>query len=223
MDWDEHAAREEGRVADGLARLPDDSDARQRQLVRVANAAVGAGLARLMQGREEEAHAWFREAAGRYRESYADAPPASWGRCIGAVKMRVLAGDRAGAEDDARWTLAEGAAAASSPIGRYAAALADLVLGRDDDALAAAATLEAEAEDAFPRPVAAALAAVARGDEGAYRPALLAVLRSFETREAYLEDVPVADTVLVLEAFADERSLAVRPSSGLLPPTPRSR
>ena len=44
MDWDEHAAREEHRYEDGLARLPDDPDRRQRQLVRVAMAASGAGL-----------------------------------------------------------------------------------------------------------------------------------------------------------------------------------
>jgi hypothetical protein len=44
------------------------------------------------------------------------------------------------------------------------------------------------------------------------------VLVSFETREAYLEDVPVADTALVLHALARRRGLAaqLRPSA-LLP------
>jgi hypothetical protein len=43
------------------------------------------------------------------------------------------------------------------------------------------------------------------------------VLRSFEERDAYLEDVPVADTVLALEALAERRGVAARPRSPLLP------
>ena len=70
----------------------------------------------------------------RYRESWPDAPPGSWGRPIGAMKSRLIAGDLAGARDDARWALDAGAAESESPIGRYAAALAHLVLGEDDAA-----------------------------------------------------------------------------------------
>jgi hypothetical protein len=33
------------------------------------------------------------------------------------------------------------------------------------------------------------------------------VLESFETREAFLEDLPAADTVLVLQALAERRGL----------------
>jgi hypothetical protein len=43
------------------------------------------------------------------------------------------------------------------------------------------------------------------------------VLESFERREDYLEDVPVADTVLVLQAFAAERNMAADLTSDLLP------
>jgi hypothetical protein len=43
------------------------------------------------------------------------------------------------------------------------------------------------------------------------------VLASFVDRDEYLEGVPVADTVLVLEALAEPRGLAVRPRSPLLP------
>jgi hypothetical protein len=44
------------------------------------------------------------------------------------------------------------------------------------------------------------------------------VLDSFEAREEYLEDVPVADTVLVLQALARERGLAAElRRSALLP------
>jgi hypothetical protein len=44
------------------------------------------------------------------------------------------------------------------------------------------------------------------------------VLESFEEREAYLEDVAVADTVLVLQRLAAERDCAADlPASRLLP------
>ncbi|MDQ4081314.1 MAG: hypothetical protein M3123_00245, partial [Actinomycetota bacterium] len=97
-----------------------------------------------------------------------------------------------------------------------AGALATLVLERDEEAAALAASLAA-VPDAFPRAVADALAALAAGDRGAYERAARETLVSFETREAYLEDVPVADTVLVLQALAERRGLEARLSSDLLP------
>src|SRR5204862_5669073 len=115
----------------GEARLePSDPDSHQRQLTRLGNAAGGAGLALLMEGRRDEAAKWFARAAERYRESFPLAPPGSWGRPIGAIKALVLAGDWPQAEEAAAWTLEAGAAESDSPIGRYAAALALLVLGR---------------------------------------------------------------------------------------------
>jgi hypothetical protein len=217
VDWEEHAEREEGRYADGLGRLPTEPDGRQKQLVRVAMAATGAGLARLMQGRRAEATGWLVRSAERFRESYADAPPGSWGRPIGAVKARVLAGDWDGAALDAEWTLEEGAEASESPIGRYAAVLALLVLGRDEEARPLAEALRREPDEAFLRPVADALAALAAGEGGPYREAVEQVLVSFEERDAYLEDLPVADTVVVLDALAERRGLAAGLSSPLLP------
>lgn len=216
MDWEEHAEREEARYAEGLERLPAEPDPRQKQLVRVAMAAGGAGLVRLMQGRRAEAAGWLVRAAERYRESWPDAPPASWGRLIGAVKARILAGDWEGAAADAAWALEQGPAEADSPIGRYAACLAALVLG-DDDAAAALAEPLLRAADEFPRPVAEALAALAGGDAPGYAEAAACVLESFESRDAYLEDVPVADTVMVLEALARRRGVAAGLSSPLLP------
>ncbi len=217
VDWDEHAEREEERYADGLARLPSDPDGRQKQLVRVAMAATGAGLARLMQGRRAEAVGWLGRSAERFRESYLDAPPGSWGRPIGAVKARVLAGDWEGAAADADWALEQRPDGAPSPIGRYAAVLALLVLGRDEEAGPLADGLQLEPEETFPRAVADALAALAAGDSDAYREAVGRVLVSFEERDAYLEDIPVADTVCVLEALAERRGLAAGLSSPLLP------
>jgi hypothetical protein len=217
MDWEAHAEREEGRYADGLSRLTDEPDARQKQLVRIAMAATGAGLARLMQGRRAEAVGWFARSAERFRESYADAPPGSWGRLIGAVKARMLAGDGEGAETDAAWALEQGPDRGESPIGRYAAVLAFLVLGRDEDATATAAPLVEEPDEFFPRPVAEALAALAAGDGAAYGDAAARVLESFESRDEYLEDIPVADTVVVLQALAERRGIAAGLSSPLLP------
>jgi hypothetical protein len=217
VDWDAHAEREEARYRDGLDRLPDDLDARQKQLVRVAMAAGGAGLARLMQGRSAEAAGWLARAAERYRQSYEGAPAGSWGRLIGAVKSRILAGDWQGGADDAGWALEQAPAESGSPIGLYAAALASLTIGADGDAAQAASSLQDRPEDEFPRPVADALAALAAHDRDAYEAAVARVLESFETREAYLEDIPVADTVLVLEAFATRRGLSAGVRSPLLP------
>jgi hypothetical protein len=168
-----------------------------------------------MQHDEREAAASFAEAARTYRASYEHAPPNSWGRMIGAMKARVLGGDWAGAEEDARWTLDAGAAEADSPIGRYAAALALLVLRRDADARALADALRTERE--FPQRVGDALAYLAGDDPVGYDEAISAVLESFETRDEHLEDVPVADTVLVLQALARRRSIEVTLESSLLP------
>lgn len=217
MDWEEHAEREEERYADGLARLPSEPDPRQKQLVRIAMAATGAGLARLMQKRRAEAAGWFARSAERFRESYENAPPGSWGRPIGAIKARLLAGDWDGASSDACWALEERPEESGSSIGRYAAVLALLVLGRDEEALPLAETLRAEADDAFPRPVADALAGLAVGDGDVYRDGVGRVLVSFEERDAYLEDIPVADTVVVLETLAGRRELTAGLTSPLLP------
>jgi hypothetical protein len=216
-DWAGHVERELERYRDGEQRLPDaaDPDSRQRQLTRMGNAAGAAGLSLLMDGRADGASEWFHRAAERYRESMADAPPGSWGRPIGAMKALVIAGDWAGAEEAARWALELGAADAKSPIGRYAGSLALLVLGRDPDAGLLAGSLR-ERED-FPRDVADALATLAASDRLGYVLAAESVLESFETREEYLEDIAVADTVLVLEALAARRELAAQLSSPLLP------
>ena len=97
-DWEERAARAIERHDDGAARLPEDGDERQRQLTRMGNAAWAAGLSFLMAGRRDEGAAWLVQAAERYRESWPLAPPGSWGRPIGAMKSRLIAGDRSGAQ-----------------------------------------------------------------------------------------------------------------------------
>ena len=213
--WEERASRARERYEDGVARLPDEPDERQRQLTRMGNAAWAAGLSYLMLGRLDDAATWLAQAAERYRESWPDAPPGSWGRPIGAMKSRLLAGDLERARDEARWALEEGAAESESPIGQYAAALAALVLG--DDARAAGLAAGLQGRDDFPGPVADSLAALAAADHDRYDAAIRALLADFDGRTDFLEDVPVADTVLVLQLLAGARGIAVDLESALLP------
>jgi hypothetical protein len=58
---------------------------------------------------------------------------------------------------------------------------------------------------------------IAAEDPVGYVEAVEAVLESFEQRDEYLENVPVADTVLVLQALAGRRDMAAALSSPLLP------
>jgi hypothetical protein len=191
MDWRERYERAAARYAAGETRELDE-----RQLVQLANAAWAAGLCLLMDGDREAAAVWLRRAAERYRESWS---PGAWGRPIGAMKALLIAGDDA--DEAARWALDAGAAEAESPIGRYAGALALLVLGRDEEAREVAATLA----DGFPSDVADALAALAASDADAYSAAVASVRRSFEGREQFLEDVPVPDTALAMDVLASRR------------------
>jgi hypothetical protein len=191
MDWRERYERAAARYAAGETRELDE-----RQLVQLANAAWAAGLCLLMDGDREGAVVWLRRAAERYRESWS---PGAWGRPIGAMKALLIAGDDA--DEAARWALDAGAAEAESPIGRYAGALALLVLGRDEEAREVAATLA----DGFPSDVADALAALAASDADAYSTAVTSVRRSFEERDSFLEDVPVPDTALALDVLASQR------------------
>ena len=214
-DWEERAARARERFDDGAARLPEEADEGQRQLTRMGNAAWAAGLSLLMLGRRAEADDWLVRAAETYRRSWPDAPPGSWGRPIGAMKARLIAGDVDGGRTDARWALDAGVSASESPIGRYAGALAELVLGEDAAAAAIVPTL-ADAES-IPAAVTASLRALAAGDAADYVIAISDLVTDFEERDAFLEDVPVADTVLAFQALAAERGIAVELRSAVLP------
>lgn len=187
----------------------------ERSLVRRGNVAYAAGLASLMAG--ADAGAWFRRASTDWRESW-DAGSAvdAWGRPIGALKASLLAGDDAKVDELARWTLGLGTATASSPIGRYAATLALLVLGRYPEARHVAESLRERAD--FPHDVADALATIAAHDVVGYVEAVESVVTSFEKRDELLEGVAVADTALVLDALARRRDVAQPlPDSPVLP------
>jgi hypothetical protein len=193
VDWRERYERSAARYAAGETRELDE-----RQLVQLANSAWAAGLCLLMAGDREEGSEWLRRSAGRYRESWS---PDAWGRPIGAIKALLIAGDDAG--DAARWALDAGAVEAESPIGHYAGVLALLVLDRDEEAGALAATL---GED-FPGDVADALIALAAHDAEAYAAAAGRMLRSFQQQTQFLEDIPVPDTNLALDVLAERRRI----------------
>src|SRR5579863_7773493 len=200
MDWREKYEQAAARYDAGEGREHDE-----RQLVQLANAAWAAGLCLLMLDDREGAREWLVRSAARYRESWdAGAPPDSWGRPIAAMKALLIADNACDKLSlAALWALDAGAADAESAIGRYAGTLALLVLGRDDEAAGVAATLG----DPFPADVAAALRALAAGEGDAFRAAVADVRRSYENRDGYLEDVPVPDTALALEALANRRKL----------------
>jgi hypothetical protein len=197
VDWREGYERAAARYAAGEGRAHDE-----RQLVQLGNAAWAAGLCLLMDGNRAGAAEWLVRAAERYRESWQEGSE-SWGRPIAAMKALLIAGEDA--TSAAEWALDAGAAEAESPIGRYAGTLALLVLGRDDEAATLAATLV----DPFPSDVAAALRALAAGDDDEFAAAVADVRASYENRDGYLEDIPVPDTALALEALDKGRRLAV--------------
>jgi hypothetical protein len=131
------------------------------------------------------------------------------------MKSRLIVGDHAGARADAVWALDEGAASSESAIGRYAAALAQLVIGEDDEAGTLARTLAGES--AIPPAVTGSLVALASHDGPAYEAAIRSLVADFEARDAFLEDIPVADTVLAVQELAAVRGVDVALTSSVLP------
>ena len=208
MDWQAKLAWAGAEHERRLVAAVGPGEREDLRLAGIAGASWAAGLAALMLVRDGEARDRLRRAADEYDASWRAAPPGSWGRPIAMIRCRLMAGDHEGARADASAAVAAGVLDAPGPIGGYCAALALLALRRDQDAGIVAARI---ADGLEPASVADALGALARADGAAYVAARLAVLRSFEEREAFLEDVRVADTVLVLDALA-----AVR---GLEPPT----
>ena len=216
MDWEAKLAWAVAEHERRLASVAGPDEREDFRLAGIAGSAWAAGLAALMAGRRDEARGWLVRAADEYGTSWLAAPAGSWGRPIAMIRCRLIAGDVEGARGDAEAAIESGARDAPGPIGGYCAALALLVLGHDGDAEIVAARIAGEGLE--PASVADALGALAQADGAAYAIARLAVLRSFEERDAFLEDVRVADTVLVLDALARERGLAPpRLSSPLLP------
>jgi hypothetical protein len=217
MDWEAKRAwaDEEHTRRSAASTPPGERD--DLRLAGIAGASWAAGLAALMSGDDEGAASLLRRAADEYATSWHVAPPGSWGRPIAMLRCRLMAGDVDGARTDAAAAIGAGALDAPGPIGGYCAALALLVTGRDVEAARFADRIEAEGLQ--PVSVAHALGALARGDATSFAAPRRGVLASFEERDAFLEDVAVADTVLVLDALARERGMSLGPlASELLPP-----
>jgi hypothetical protein len=206
VDWNAKRAWAAAEHGARSRRSPADGEREDFRLAGIAGASWAEGLAALMLGERSDAEGLLRRAADEYGASWAAAPEASWGRPIAAMRCRLLAGDEAGLDRDAAATLAAGSGTANGSIAGYATSLALLALRRDDEAHPVARALQGR--DDFVPPVADALVALAAGDKPGYAKACEAVVQSFEQREAFLEDIPVADTALVLDALAAARGIA---------------
>jgi hypothetical protein len=186
--------------------------------MRAAIEREGEGHGASLRGDPVGARVAYGRAIEAYRDSWEAAPAhaKAYGRLVGMLKASVLAG--AGAEEAAYVRAAiDDDAAATSPTAAYARAVAALITGDDDEAARHAEAMGAAPAEPFGR-AAAAIDALARGDGGAYREALTAIVHDFEAREAHLTGVAFADTAAMLETLAAPRGLAARPSSAVLAP-----
>jgi hypothetical protein len=189
-------------------------DGPHAELLREALAAEGPGQRALLAGDDERARAGLHEAVRLYRASWEIAPPASWGRLIGALKAAIIAGDGREQAAFVRANVPDEAATDSAPAS-YALAIAALVEGDDARAGELAQGMRA-GSPAFVR-AADAIGALAVGDAAAYAAAVQAIVEDFAARDEHLTGVPIADTAVMLECLAAPRGLACHPASPLLP------
>jgi hypothetical protein len=180
-------------------------------LLEALDAEAGAQRA-LLAGDAESACQMFEAASRRYRASYECAPPASYGRLVGMLKAAVIAGDASDAADYARGAVER---AESTPTASYVRALVALIGGDGPGAESAAGPMRA-GDAAFGR-AADAVEALARRDAAGYRDASAAIVADFEGREDHLTGVPIADTAVMFELFAEARGMACHPRSPLMP------
>jgi hypothetical protein len=180
-----------------------------------AIAAEGVAHAALVAGDSEAARAAYTDAAGKYRASWALAPPKSYGRLVGLLKASVLAGDATPAAHEVRAALDGDEDAAGSPVAAYVLAVAALILG-DDEAVAPLADRMDPRGGAFER-TATALRALAAGDGSGYAEAVTAIEADFAGRDEHLTGVAIADTAVMLELIAAGRGLRADLDSPLVP------
>ena len=188
------------------------SDEAHRERLREALELEAEGHRALLAGDDVRARDELRAASDRYRASWEAAPPDAYGRLVGMLKAAVLAGE---AQTAARYVHSAVGDEPTSPTSAYALAVAALV-ARDDALAARAAEAMRGGSEAFDR-TADAIAALARGDGGAYADALEAIVADFAAREDHLTGVPIADTAAMLERLAAPRDLAAGLRSPLLP------
>ncbi len=159
------------------------------------------------------ARAGFVDAVELYRRSYELAPPGATGRLIGLLKASVVAGD--GEETAIGYAEPRLQREEDDPPKAYALAICRLIDGAGSELPALADAMRAGSPP-FVR-AAAAIEALADGESARYAEAVTAIVRDFEERRHHVTKVPIADTALMLEVFAERRAMAARPSSPLLP------
>jgi hypothetical protein len=186
---------------------------KHQELLTAAIEREGEAQQRLIEGHLEAAQAEFREVAELYRQSWETAHARAFGRLVGMLKASVLAGGGVAEAAYARAALAD--VDQGSATANYARAIAALIAGDDEDALAWA-TLLSEGTDAFAR-AGEAISGLAAHDETRYAAALEAIVRDFEERSQHLTGVAIADTALMLETLAARRGLAAGIESPVLP------
>jgi hypothetical protein len=190
-------------------------EGQHRDLMLAAIAAEGEAHAALLAGDVGAAKAAYVSAVEGYRESWALAPPRSYGRLVGLLKAAVLGGCAGPAADEVRAALEGDADAPGSPVASYVLAVAALVAG-DDAAVGPLAGAMEPRGGAFER-TATALRALAAGDRDGYASALAAIEADFAARDEHLTGVAIADTAVMLELIAAERGLAAQLASPLVP------
>jgi hypothetical protein len=190
-------------------------DGPHRDLMLQAIAREGDAHRAALAGDRGAADASYADAAGLYRQSWEIAPPRSYGRLVGLLKASVLGGRAAGGAAYARAQLTEEAAGEPSPPAGYVLAVAALVDG--DDAAAERFAGAMHGASAAHDRTAAAIEALARGDEDAFRAALEAIVDDFGARDAHLTGVPIADTAAMLDAIAAARGRGAGLRGPLLP------
>jgi len=171
------------------------------------------GQRALLAGDETAGRAAMLAAAGLYRRSWELASSTSYGRLVGALKAAIIGGDATELAGYARTQIPD---PPPSPPAAYVVALAALAGGEDPTAAAASRLMREQASDAFVR-AADAVLALARGDAGAYALAVQAIVSDFESRDAFVTGVPIADTALMFERLAQEREMRAGIESRLLP------
>jgi hypothetical protein len=186
---------------------------KHQELLTAAIEREGEAQQRLIEGHLEAAQAELREVAELYRKSWETAHARAFGRLVGMLKASVLAGGGVAEAAYARAALAD--VDQGSATANYARAIAALIAGDDEDALAWA-TLLSEGTDAFAR-AGEAISGLAAHDETRYAAALEAIVRDFEERSQHLTGVAIADTALMLETLAARRGLAAGIESPVLP------
>jgi predicted Zn-dependent protease len=150
----------------------------------------------LLDGDVDTACTGFAAAAECYRRSWELAGQRSFGRLIGMLKARILAGDGDALEEAARYVRYQ-VPDPDSPTAWYAVALAAAVLG-DRGVARNAADGMMPGGDAFRR-AAGAVRALADRDDDALRTACQTIREDFAQREEHLTGVPIPDTAIMFE------------------------